>query len=237
MKSELKQMDEEMELIQQFFNHSKEGFYIEVGANDPVGSSQTYHLEQLGWTGILVEPLERFFEKMKEVRPNSSVFKVACTNPQKVGPTEIYIPDESTGLATLEKNTDDLGVKYTNIENVEAVTLDSLIDEVNPSSIDFVSIDTEGTELDVLQGFDIAKHKPKLILLEDKLNNLKKHRCLKSLGYKIIRRTLLNNWYVPQETKIEGISLCYKFSLFKKLYLGLPFRKLHFWRRKRRYGV
>ncbi len=131
----------------------------------------------------------------------------------------------------MKKNIDDLSVHYHFQEEVEVVTVDSILEQVNLQHIDFVSIDTEGTELDVLQGFNIKRYRPSLILLEDKVNSLDKHFYLMSKGYKLVRRTDLNSWYIPKEANFD-INFLEKCKLFRKFYLSLPFRKLKFWVKK-----
>ncbi|MBI4245098.1 MAG: FkbM family methyltransferase, partial [Planctomycetes bacterium] len=92
--------------------------------------------------------------------------------------------------------------------------------------IDFLSIDVEGTELDVLRGLNLGKYRPRLILLEDRLVYLNKHRWLKSKGYKLVKRTGFNNWYIPKNEHFGLSSRKEKFGIFKKLYLGLLIRKI-----------
>jgi len=90
---------------------------------------------------------------------------------------------------------------------------------VKPARIDFLSMDTEGTELDILFGFDLARHRPRLILIEDKLYNLAKHHYLTQRGYRLAKRTMLNNWYVPtgdHSLKIHN-SASEKISLLRKI--------------------
>ena len=70
-----------------------------------------------------------------------------------------------------------------------------------PTGFDFLSIDVEGHEIEVLRGFDIARWRPQLILLENHVGDLTKHRYLKSAGYRIIRRHENNGWYVPREAR------------------------------------
>lgn len=218
---------EEKALIRKFFNNQKEGFFIEVGANDPKGGSQTWHLEELGWKGILIEPLKRCYQLLQKERPQSHTFNVACSSPEKTGKGYLYIPKNMDGFATIEKNVDDLGIIYDDKEEIEIVTLTSLIEKVKPHGIDFLSIDVEGTELDVLRGLDFSRHHPKLILIEDKLHNLAKHRYLQLVGYKLVKRTALNNWYIPKEIPFKMTSFGEKLKLFRKVFLGLPFRKWH----------
>ena len=84
--------------------------------------------------------------------------------------------------------------------NVPIRTLDSILVEAgSPTEFDFLSIDVEGHEIEVLRGFDIARWRPRLILLEDHVADLSKHRYLIAAGYRIVRRYENNGWYVPRE--------------------------------------
>ena len=188
---------EEGRLVLEAFGFAREGFFIEVGANDPRLNSLSYLLERLGWSGILVDPLSACYEKLLQTRPRSRSFHCACVSPDKVGTITLHAPDPVSVVATVEKNVDDFDIEYAFTETCDAVTLDSLVAQVKPARIDLLSIDTEGTELDVLLGFDLARYRPRLILIEDKLYHLSKHRYLTRQGYKLVKRTVLNNWYVP----------------------------------------
>ena len=210
------------ELVWEYFGCRREGFFVEVGANHPEGGSQTWLLEQNGWTGLLVEPQEQFYRQLCERRPRAKVFRAACSAPDKTGFAELHIPEgDLNGFATLQRNVDDFGIRYARTERVELVTLDALLAQAGNPQVDFVSIDTEGTELDVLRGFNLARHRPVLILLEDKCQSLAKHRFLRAHGYKLVKRTELNNWYVPRQTKFAMITLDEWLRLWRKVFLGL----------------
>jgi hypothetical protein len=104
----------------------------------------------------------------------------------------------------------------------------SSMPSAKPARIDFLSIDTEGTELDVLLGFDLARHRPRLILIEDKLYHLSKHSYLTRHGYKLVKRTVLNNWYVPagQQDLNVNSSAGERLRLWKKIHpLSVYFRR------------
>jgi hypothetical protein len=75
----------EVRLIGEFFGAAK-GFFVEVGANDPYARSQTWHLEQSGWTGVLVEPQPDLADKLRAMR-TAMVFAVACSSPEEAGRT------------------------------------------------------------------------------------------------------------------------------------------------------
>lgn len=232
-KSKMEQ-DESREkaLIRQFFGNSGRGFFVEVGANEPASIySQTWHLEQLGWTGILIEPNRALFDELVRKRPRSKVYNVACSSPEKAGTAELKIPFMAdgkidTGKAALETEIDHAGFPAYQTESVKVVTLDSILNDNKIDRIDLLSIDVEGTELDVLRGFDLGRYRPRLILLEDKLVYLSKHRWLKSRGYRLVKRTGVNNWYIPRNEPFGMSSGKEKLVIFKKLYLGLLPRKI-----------
>lgn len=103
--------------------------------------------------------------------------------------------------------------------------------------IDFISIDVEGHELDVLDGFDLARWRPRLILIEDLLLHLRVHRYLMLHGYCCLRRTGINNWYMPAK-EFPKLGLDGRWQLVNKFYLGTPFRRVRMnWRRYTRPAV
>jgi len=213
----------ESELVWKYLKELTPGFFVEVGANDPFFLSQTWHLEEKGWKGVLVEPIPERAELLRKGRPNSQVFEVACGSPEQVGEAVFYI-GEADQLSSLQKYIDDPNVNYIKNIKVKVMTLDSILEQIKPARVDFVSIDTEGTEIEVLRGFSIHKWRPRLILIEDKVHSLNKHHYLKSQNYKLVKRTSINNWYVPSDAKPPDVELWEKFYIIKKMYLGTPFR-------------
>ena len=223
----------EDQLVWSYFGRKTTGFFVEVGANHPTGGSQTWLLEQNGWRGILIEPQASHCRLLRERRKNSVVFQVACSAPDKIGETTLHIPAAPlNGFAAIEPNVDDLGVVYERTEKVKVITLDQVLAEAGPATIDLLSIDVEGVELDVLKGFALDQYCPALILMEDKCSSLDKHRYLTARAYKLVRRTGLNNWYVPRDARYRP-PLADRVELFRKMYLGLPIRKFRRFRRMR----
>lgn len=222
----------EKALVRQYFGDAGSGFFVEVGANEPASiHSQTWHLEQRGWRGILIEPNPTLIDRLVRQRPGSRVYNVACSAPDKVGVAQLKIPYVAdgmmdTGKAALEVEIDHAGFAAYRTETVKVVTLDSILAENKVSGIDLLSIDVEGTELDVLKGLDLQRYRPRLILLEDKLVYLNKHQWLKRAGYRLVKRTLFNNWYVPEGEPFSLTSAKERLVLFKKLYLTLLPRKI-----------
>jgi FkbM family methyltransferase len=224
---------EEKELVWEFFDQKRDGVFVEVGANDPVTGSQTWLLEQNGWQGVLVEPQASLCEKLRSARLRSRVFQVACSCPGSEGEADLILT-EYDGNATLKPQRDSHGINYVGAERVRITTLDSVLQAAGVARIDFVSLDVEGHEIEVMHGFNFEKYKPSLILIEDGVRDLAKHRFLKRRGYKLVKRTTLNNWYVPKEHPFKMSSWRERWGLVRKMYLGLPFRKLQLLLRRRR---
>src|SRR6266852_1086953 len=74
----------EQELVRKFFGGLRSGFFVEVGANRPQQESQTWHLERLGWRGVLIEPQPDLAEELSRVRL-AKVFAVACSSRRNAG--------------------------------------------------------------------------------------------------------------------------------------------------------
>jgi hypothetical protein len=123
------------------------------------------------------------------------------------------------------------------VEEVEVRTLDDVLADAGSPEIDFMSLDVEGFELQVLRGFDLARHRPAMLLVEDHLENLLVHRHLARHGYRVVKRTGENNWYVPKRLPFHMTTRLERFKLFRKMFLGLPFRKIRFSLQRRKRGV
>jgi len=83
----------------------------------------------------------------------------------------------------------------------------------------------EGMELEAMRGFDFERYQPDFILIEDRNENLDKHRFLKAEGYKLVYRKGSNNWYVPKSTAYPVSALTH-LKIIRKLYVSIPFRRL-----------
>ncbi|WP_309384535.1 FkbM family methyltransferase [Cerasicoccus frondis] len=215
-------------LIWQFFQQKAEGVFLEVGANHPIRLSQTYLLEQKGWRGVLIEPQKHCYDLLVEKRPASQAFCCGAVGPDQVGEAYVKIPPAEMGGDVMsevvtERHEDD-GCRY---EQISLRTINDVLAEAGIGEIDFVSIDIEGMEIPALEGFDLEKHRPKLLLIEDHLETLAKHRYLQGRGYRFIHRLGSNNWYAPvgfsDYVLADPIS---RTEYIRKFYLSMPFRKL-----------
>jgi FkbM family methyltransferase len=221
---------EEERLVREFFGGDDSGFYVEVGANHPTEGSQTWHLEQLGWTGVLVEPQPDLAAFLVTMRKTARVFAAACTSPENAGQAmSLHVDGARSGL---DRDRMAPGLQAAYVIAVPTRTLDNILEEAQaPSPIDLLSVDVEGHELEVLSGFNFQRWQPLLILLEDHVGTLRTHHFLKARGYRLIRRLGNNGWYVSAEANAKA-SLGDRFEILRKYYLALPFRVLRNWWRR-----
>jgi FkbM family methyltransferase len=211
----------EQALVREFFAGTRAGFFVEVGANRPRQESQTWHLEQLGWTGVLIEPQPDLAEELRRMR-SAAVFAFACSSPQNAGRNmRLHV---AGALSALDRERMAPGAEPERVIEVPVRTLDDILAEARaPVAFDLLSIDVEGHELEVLGGFDLAHWRPRLVLLEDHVGNLEKHRFLRAAGYRLIRRCENNGWYVPRDAAV-AVAPRERWDIVRKYYLALPFR-------------
>jgi FkbM family methyltransferase len=143
------------------------GFYVDVGAGHPEISSVTKHFYDLGWSGINIEPRADAIALLDEQRPRDVNLQVAVGAFE--GTTDLYVVDGDPDLSTI----DDADVEFLRergyefaVEKVPVRTLDSLLEEHNVTTIDFLKIDVEGSEGDVLAGVDLSRWRPRVIVIE-----------------------------------------------------------------------
>lgn len=223
---------EEGDLIVSFFG-STPGVFVEVGANDPVRGSQSYRLEQAGWTGLLVEPLLEHAEDLRKVR-KAPVAQVACGPRERHGQWADFNVAGDLGVSsTLAEEFINYRTATREVRKVRVATLDSLLEEHHIEHIDFLSLDVEGYEIEVLEGFSLARYRPRLVLIEDRVRDLQRHQYLTARGYKVVRRSGANGWYVPEDAGFP-VSWYGRWQLFWKYNLEQPFRGWYDRRRRRR---
>jgi hypothetical protein len=191
------------------YNYKTNGYFVEFGALDGKKDSNTYLLEkEYGWTGILAEPGKIFHNDLKLNR-SCIVDTRAVTN--KTGDfldfKETHAHLGLSGIVEHVYNCNDEHVSLRkasegNIYKVETVSLNDLLSTHNaPFEIDYMSVDTEGSETLILEAFDFSKHQIGLISVEH--NYVEKHRqkvkdILFPLGYKRIMHEFskCDDWFI-----------------------------------------
>lgn len=164
--------------LEKYLNY-KNGFFIEVGANDGFSYSNTYYFENLrGWRGILVEAIPELFEKCHKLRKKSKVFNCALVSSDY---KDAHIKIKYANLMSLvegamsdakkEAEHIEKGLRCQKIDksytiDVPVRTLTSILDECKIKEIDLFSLDVEGYELNVLKGLDFERYRPKYMCIE-----------------------------------------------------------------------
>lgn len=157
-------------LIFTLFGGQFDGFFIEVGAFDGYEGSVTYGLECLGWTGLLVEANPERAEECRRRRSHSRVVHAALGASE--GETTFTVTDDDSGgmyshvAGTPSQKSRVLSAAGNRSIAVPLRTLDHLLAD-HDGEIDVVVIDVEGSERDLLAGFDLRRHTPKVVMIED----------------------------------------------------------------------
>lgn len=179
------------------------GFFIEVGAADGVNLSNSWLLEnELGWQGVLVEPARGWIERLKNNRSCEIVEKAAWhTSGEKLNFSESITGTLSTLSAF--KDSDHHGPARRDSEDyiVSTSTITSILQNADaPKTVDFLSIDTEGSEVHVLQGIDFDTYTFNAISIEHNFTHSRSliRDYLAARGYRRILAEYSNwdDWYV-----------------------------------------
>lgn len=197
-------------LLWQLFDTSQErGVFVEVGCLDGIRFSNTYSFEQAGWTGICVEAHPDYIEMLRKNRPNSQVVFAAAGDDDK---TVTFHTNKRGSLSSLDSSLKDYfetyGEFFTGFEPVEVPMkrLDTILAEANiQAPIDVLSIDVEGVELMVLQGLDLERYQPRVVVLEA-IDEKRLNECdayMASFGYQNARKVGSNSLYARSESDIN----------------------------------
>ena len=184
----------------------RDGYFVEFGAANGKDLSNTYMLEkELGWTGIVAEPAMIWRDELVKNRTCKISFDCVWTKSDELLEfNEVSAPE----LSTIHAFSDSDGHHQTRKEGkkygVYTVSLIDLLKQFNaPKEIDYLSIDTEGSEFEILSAFDFDAYKIKVITCEHNFSPMrdKIRDLLLSKGYehKYAEFSQFDDWYVLQE--------------------------------------
>ena len=192
-------------ILQRIFAGKKNGFYVDVGAHHPQRFSNTNKFYSQGWRGINVEPNPDVINLFKKYRPDD--INLNCGVAIDKGSLNYYMFDEPA------LNTFDDGVLKSRIADTSYKHLKTVSIEVRPLAdllrqhaskdkvIDFLTVDVEGFDLEVLQSNDWLNYRPNWVLVEqlnlDDIENLnfEIHQYMKSLNYVLFAKTFNSLFY------------------------------------------
>lgn len=148
-----------------------DGFFIEVGAYDGEKFSVSYGFEAVGWKGVLIEAIPAAYEKCRALRKNSRVVHAALSKPGHPPTATFTVSTQIEMLSYLRADAHHLAdferrQLPRQTVDVPVMTMNEVLSG-HSGVIDFVSIDVEGGEIDLLEGFDLERFRPRVLMIED----------------------------------------------------------------------
>lgn len=191
--------------IKKYFPDDYTGSCIEVGAAHGIVSSNTLYFEKKGWKCLCIEPNPNLYRQLVKNRKFCVNYAVSDINRDDVYFHIFVLPNkDETAISSL--SFDNRLLKSHQIINdyrikVKVRTLDYILEETKffDGKLDFISIDTEGTELDVIKGLNLEKYRPKLLVVENNFNDHDVKNYLKNFKYVLDFRYIINDFYLRIE--------------------------------------
>ena len=196
-------------IIDELFNRKSTGLYVDIGANDPLINSNTKYFYSRGWRGINIEPNIIAFNKIKEDRKEDCNLNLAISD--KSSELTFYLVGDDSSISTLNK---DQAVKIAKKTNnklatcmVKTDTLSNIFDKyLDDGKIDFMSVDAEGHDFEVLKSNDWKKYRPALVLVEANINTKQIIDFMNSIEYLYIFSNNINALFIDKRFEKKSIS-------------------------------
>lgn len=175
----------------------KKGIFIEIGGGNGKTISNTYlHEKKYKWKGIICEPVRRLQKQIKSIRKA----KLEKRPIGKFSKKNVYFYENNDPYQSSTKLSKNTIIKYT----TDTVSLNDLIKHYKlKKEIDYISIDTEGNEIDIVKSFNFKKYKVKFFTIEHNFDNSKREKIFKIMTKNKFKRVFTNlsymdDWYVNQ---------------------------------------
>jgi FkbM family methyltransferase len=188
--------------------------YIDIGANHPAFISNTYFFYLRGSKGVCVEPNPVLFRKIKRTRPKDNVIHAGIGLTEQKEADFYLFPYKAHGLSTFSKEHaeywEKVGmkkvgkIKYEKVIKVPLIPINTLIKDTLGKAPDFISLDVEGLDLEILQSLDYERYASTVICVETLLYDMEQKeskdsaiiKFLESKGYEIYADTHVNTIFV-----------------------------------------
>ena len=184
--------------------HVESGFYIDIGAQDPIIDSVSRAFYEHGWRGVHVEPTQQYSDKLRLARPDETVLQLAIGI--QAGALTFY-EFEDTGLSTADP---DIARRHQeagfccNETLVPVISLDALFEQIGVQDIHWLKLDVEGLEKAVLESWKSSSARPWVLVIESTrpLTQEESHdeweKLLLAKGYRYVYFDGLNRFYISR---------------------------------------
>ncbi len=170
-----------------FLEKNKKGFYVDIGAYHPKHFSNTFYFYQQGWRGINIDGSKESILLFDEFRKEDKNLHTVISSEEK----DIYFPEKMGSMNTISNENTGVGVK------TRSEKLSTVLDKNLPNNqiINFMSIDVEGHEIEILKSNNWEKYRPMVLLVEIEGKTVQETlqsevlQYIESLNYKYIART------------------------------------------------
>lgn len=181
------------------------GFYIDIGAQDPIVDSVSYGFYLQGWRGLHVEPSVQYAEKLRTARPDEVVEQLLISDSGQ--PTEFFVIAD-TGLSTANQS---IAAQHAesgfamSTSVVSSASLDDLFDKHQVPNVHWLKVDVEGLEADVISSWKHSTVRPWILVIESTvpMTRQQNHEGWDGLvlekGYKFVYFDGLNRFYLHSD--------------------------------------
>ena len=152
-------------LINYYFKNKQKGIYLDVGCQHPISNNNTYLLYKKGWSGINIDldlkSIQLFnLARSRDININAAVSSGKFTK-------DLFFYHDKSAINTIEKKIAAYQTaKVKEVRTVVTKTLNDILKDYLVNKVDYLNIDVEGHEIDVLNGFDINKFSPEIISID-----------------------------------------------------------------------
>jgi FkbM family methyltransferase len=151
--------------LKDYFNEKKNGFYIDVGCYHPIRLSNTKFLYDNGWSGINIDISKKSIDLFRIIRKKDVNLNIGVGNKNEI--TDVYFQKELFHANTLDRDHAQKFLTKIIKEKINVLTLNSIIEKyAKNKKIDFIDIDCEGKDFEVLQGLNLSNNEIDLISIE-----------------------------------------------------------------------
>lgn len=214
MNNYVSQFQQDKFLDRVVFDQKDKGFFIDIGAHDGVTISNTLYFEKKkNWDGICIEPNPNVFDKLRQNRKSQNLNVCIGNGNRTVKFTKIEGYSEMlSGISDsydqrhLERINHEIAAKggtKTEID-VAMITLDS-IDNLKGQNIDFISIDTEGNEFDIVKSINFDALQISALVIENNYNDDRIRNYLQDFGYSLIHKLDCDEIFLMKKQHSFGV--------------------------------